>query len=245
MARPSMGKTALALNIAENVAGKQQGKKALYINLESSAEALTRRRLAIGSDIPLSDIRRGILTDNQYTSFISAANEISASNLIIIEKPKFKDIRLLHSIVETFVLEHPISLITIDHFTKLFTSQKTHSSHHQFSLISNEITTIAKDLKVPVLLLCQLNRESEKRTNKRPVLSDLRETGSLEEDADNVIAIYRETKESEVAEIELLKGRDVGTFKTRLKFDRFCQRFDDCDEEESWDQNTAIYRAKI
>ena len=230
MARPSTGKTALALNIACNVAKHSPGR-VLYYNLESSGAALTRRMLACESGVPLSCIRSGQLSDWEWDAITSAANEIASSTMTILEKARYKDIFLLHSMSETMALNGAISLIVIDHFTKLFTSQKTHSSHHQYSIISNKITTIAKELKVPVVLLCQMNREFEKRPGtSRPRLSDLRETGSLEEDADNVLSIFRETKESDVAEIELLKGRDVGTFKTWLSFDRFCQRFNDCAE---------------
>jgi replicative DNA helicase len=229
IARPSMGKTALALNIADNVA-KASKNKVLFFSLESNSLALMRRRLSAYSHVFLSKIRAGDLSETEWDRLISGLNEIP-ENLIIFESSKFKQIEELASMAESMAMESPVDLIVIDHIQKMSTSEKTYSRHNEVSKISNKITTLAKDLKVHVLVLVQLNRESERGGSSRsPVLSDIKESGDIEQDLDSIISIYRKTREDEIAQIECLKGRDTGTWKTYLKFNRFIQQFKDCDE---------------
>ena len=108
--------------------------------------------------------------------------------------------------------------------------KKFQNRHLELSHISEEISSLAKDLNIPILILCQLSRDVEKRKDQRPQLSDMKESGDLEQNADNVWGLYREGKEVEFAYVEGLKGRDIGTWSTCLKFDRFIQKFSDCNE---------------
>jgi replicative DNA helicase len=234
IARPSMGKTALALNIAENVAAEDKEKRVLFFSLESNVMALMRRRVSAQSYVLLSRIRSGDINDMEWGKIINAMNHLG-DNLFIFDSPKFKRIEDLYAMAETMALESKLSLIVIDHIQKMTTSLKTYSRHNEISTISNKITSLAKDLKVPVLVLCQLNREAEKRVGKekKPRLSDIRESGDIEQDFDNVIGLYRESKEAEYANVECLKGRDTGTWETVLKFNRFIQKFYDCDPRDA------------
>lgn len=99
--------------------------------------------------------------------------------------------------------------------------------HLEISYISNNLKSIAKDLDIPMIALCQLRRDVETRQNKRPQLSDMKESGDLEQDADIVIGIYREEKDSDIMELGGLKGRDVGTWQDKLLFNRFIQKISD------------------
>jgi replicative DNA helicase len=186
------------------------------------------------SHVLLSRIRDGDVDDMEWSKIISAMSRIG-DNLFIFDSPKFKRIEDLYAMAETMALESKLSLIVIDHIQKMTTSLKTYSRHHEISTISNKITSLAKDLKVHVLVLCQLNREAEKRVGKekKPRLSDIRESGDIEQDMDNIIGLYRESKEAKYADVECLKGRDTGTWKTVLKFNRFVQKFYDCNPDQA------------
>lgn len=229
MARPSIGKTALALNICYNVACLKKGK-VLFFSLESNDRAIVRRMLSCRSAIPLSNIRNGNIENSQWPDIIEAANDLSTDYFAVLDRAKFKSIENLCSMAETIALESEISLIIIDHLQKLrSTSSRFTSRHHEVSFISDRISSLAKDLKVPLLVLSQLNREIEKRPKKSrfPMLSDLKESGDIEQDADIVIGLHRDDREDEYARLECLKGRDTGTWVEWLKFDRYIQRFYD------------------
>ncbi len=230
IARPGQGKTALALNISDNVAMDSKNK-VLFFSLESNAIALMRRRLSSFSHVFLSRIRAGDLGDGEWNRITTALSHVP-ENLIIFESSRFKTIENLSNMAETLALESPIDLIIIDHLQKMNTIEKTYSRHNEVSKISNKITSLAKDVKAHVLVLCQLNRESERGIISRaPILSDVKESGDVEADMDNVISLYRKDRKDELTHVEGLKGRDVGTWKTYLKFNRFIQQFSDTDEE--------------
>ncbi|MFZ7112454.1 MAG: replicative DNA helicase [Desulfatiglandales bacterium] len=232
IARPSVGKTTLALNIAENMA-RAEGKRVLLFSLESSALAITRRRLSAESRVFLSLIRSGDVEDSQWSDLIGGAETLSKSGLLVLDTPKFKFIERLTSLCESMALEHDLSLIVIDHIQLMKTRARTTSRHELLSSVSERLQDLAKDLNVPVMVLCQLNRKLEDRPVSRqaPQLSDMKESGDLEQNADNVWGLWRQDKTSEYMQIEGLKGRDTGTFKTWLKFDRYIQKFYDCEEQ--------------
>jgi replicative DNA helicase len=227
IARPSIGKTALALNIAENVGGR-----VLFFSLESNAEAITRRRLATKSKIFLWRIRTAQLEDGQYPRLIDAAREVSESQVIVLEKPTFKVIENLTAQAESIAMDGPISLIVVDHIQRMRSRKKFQNRHLELSWISEELSTLAKNLNVPILILCQLSREAEKRgpRDQCPKLSDMKESGDLEANADQVWGLWRKDKESEDARLECLKGRDTGTWVSWLRFDRLIQQFFDASE---------------
>lgn len=230
IARPSMGKTALALNIADSVALNNPGK-VLFFSLESGDVALTRRRLSARSGVFLTRLRTGDIEDSQWPDLIEAANVLSEDNLLIIDKPKYKTVENLVTLTETLAMETEISLIVIDHIQRMRSKKKHNNRHLELSYVSEELSSLSSDLNTPALILCQLSREVEKRKDQHPRLSDMKESGDLEQNADSVIGLYRVDKTSEFARIEGLKGRDTGTWTTWLKFDRYIQKFYDCEEQ--------------
>jgi replicative DNA helicase len=227
IARPSIGKTALALNIGENVGGR-----VLFFSLESNAEAITRRRMAAKSKVFLWRIRTAHLEDAQLEHLFNAANELSQSRVIVLEKAAFKIIENLTAQAESIAMDGPISLIVVDHIQRMRSRKKFQNRHLELSWISEELSTLAKNLNVPVLILCQLSREAEKRgpRDKYPKLSDMKESGDLEANADQVWGLWRQDKESQDARLECLKGRDTGTWVAWLRFDRLIQQFFDASE---------------
>ena len=231
IARPSMGKTCLALNIAENVA-ETYPKKVLFFSLESGDVALTRRRLAAKSGIFLSRIRTGDIRPDQWPDLIDSANDLSESGLIIADRTEYKAIERMVSVCQSISTDYPISLIVVDHIQRMRSKTRFNNRHLEISHVSEELSSLANDLDIPILILCQLSRELEKRptAKQQPRLSDMKESGDLEQNADGVWGLYRENKESEIARIEALKGRDTGVWTAYLKFDRYIQRFFDTDD---------------
>jgi len=232
IARPSVGKTALGLNIAENVAAHYAGK-VIFFSLESGEQALTRRRLAIHSNVFVSKIRTGDIPPESphWDALIKAANTISESNLTILTHPKFKTVEILTTRAESMAMDGPISLVLVDHIQRMRAKRRTQNRHLELSYISEELTSLAHNLKAPILILCQLRRDVDHRRNPRPMLSDMKESGDLEANADQVWGLYRKNPEAEFAELQCLKGRDTGTWRAWLKFDRFTQRFYDSEPE--------------
>ena len=219
--RPSMGKTALAISMAECMA---RTGPVLFFSLEMGSEAITRRRLASSSGVYLSRIRSGNVDSEHWPGLIRAANDLSEVELVIIDSPWFKAVHRLIDLSETYSIEEPLTAIFVDHIQLMRAKGKFGNRHLELSYISDALKGLAKDLNLPVIALCQLNREVEKRSNKRPRLQDMRESGALEQDADVVMGIYREDRESEVMEIGGLKGRDTGTWNSQITFNRFIQR---------------------
>lgn len=229
--RPSMGKTALAINIAENMALANQGM-VVFFSLETGDEQITRRRLSAKSKIHLSHIRAGHIQESQWPDLIKAADKVSENGILVIDGTKYKTIENLVAMAETLSLEHKIASVFVDHI-QLMNSRKTFNNRHlEISYISNTLKSLAKDLDIPVITLCQLRRDVESRKNKRPQLADMKESGDLEQDADIVIGLFREEKHSNVMEIAGLKGRDVGTWEAKLYFDERIQKICDLDSEE-------------
>jgi replicative DNA helicase len=224
--RPSMGKTSFGLNIADFMAENYSGKVPFF-SLEMGDEALTRRRLSACSGIYLRRIRRGDFEDSQWPDLIKAADKLSLSNLIIIDSPKFKLIERLVSTAETLAMEFPLTALFIDHIQLMRCEKRPPSRHLEISHISNELKGLSKELNIPVIALCQLKRDIESRKDKRPQLYDMKESGDLEQDADIVIGVYRSDLKEPATEMGILKGRDLGTGKINLYFDRHIQKFSD------------------
>jgi len=219
-ARPSMGKTAFVLNIAQNVALKQD--KALVIfSLEMSREQLVNRILAMESKVDSQHIRSGQLADQEWHKLIEAAGTVGRSKLIIDETPGIT-VAEMRSKCRKFKLEHDIQMIIID-YIQLMSGSGSKSSEgsrqQEVSEISRSLKALARELHVPVLALSQLSRAVEQRTDHRPMLSDLRESGAIEQDADVCMFIYRDdyynhdTEKKGIAEIIIAKQRNgpIGT----------------------------------
>ena len=216
-ARPSMGKTALVLNIAQHVAFKQNKSVAIF-SLEMSKEQLVNRLFSLESKVSGQNIRTGQLTDSDWEKLAETAGIIGQSNLIIDDTPGIT-VSELRSKCRKFKLEKGLDLVIIDYLQLMSGGGRNESRQQEISEISRSLKAIARELNVPVLALSQLSRAVEQRPDHRPMLSDLRESGAIEQDADVVMFIYRddyynkETEKPGVAEIIIAKQRNgpIGT----------------------------------
>lgn len=213
-ARPSMGKTAFVLNIAEYMAFRQNRTVAIF-SLEMSKQQLVNRLLAMESHVNSQDIRNGNLKDEDWKRLIESASIIGQSNLIIDDTPGIT-VRELRSKCRKYKLEHGLDIIMIDYLQLMSGSSNRagDSRQQEISDISRSLKAIARELNVPVVALSQLSRAVESRTDHRPILSDLRESGAIEQDADVVMFLYRDDyyhKDSEdkgICEINIAKQRN-------------------------------------
>ena len=216
-ARPSMGKTAFVLNIAQYMAFHNNVTAAIF-SLEMSKEQLVNRLLALESKVDSQNIRTGNLEDEEWAKLIEGANVIGNSNLIIDDKPGIS-ISELRSKCRKYKMEHNLGIIFIDYLQLMTGSGRSESRQQEISDISRSLKALARELNVPVVALSQLSRAVEQRPDHRPMLSDLRESGAIEQDADVVMFIYRDdyyNKDSEnknIAEIIIAKQRNgpIGT----------------------------------
>ena len=216
-ARPSMGKTAFVLNIAQYMAFHNDVTAAIF-SLEMSKEQLVNRLLALESKVDSQNIRTGNLEDEEWAKLIEGANIIGKSHLIIDDKPGIS-ISELRSKCRKYKMEHNLGVIFIDYLQLMTGSGRSESRQQEISEISRSLKALARELNVPVVALSQLSRAVEQRPDHRPMLSDLRESGAIEQDADVVMFIYRDdyyNKDSEnknIAEIIIAKQRNgpIGT----------------------------------
>ncbi len=216
-ARPSMGKTAFALNIAQHVAFKQNRTVAIF-SLEMSKEQLVNRMFSLESNVDAQNLRTGQLNDQEWERLIESAGIIGKSNLIIDDTPGIS-VSELRSKCRKYKLEYNLSMIIIDYLQLMTGSGRTDSRQQEISDISRSLKAVARELSVPVLALSQLSRAVEQRPDHRPMLSDLRESGAIEQDADVVMFIYRDdyynhdTDKKGVSEIIIAKQRNgpIGT----------------------------------
>ena len=222
-ARPSMGKTALTLNIAENVAVRQHKHVAIF-SLEMSREQLINRVLSMNSHVDSQKMRTGQLEEADWSNLIESADVISRSGLILDETPAIT-VAEMRSKCRRFKKDFGLDLVMIDYLQLMSGSGSRNSDSRQqeVSEISRSLKALARELNVPVICLSQLSRAVESRTDKRPMLSDLRESGAIEQDADVVMFIYRddyyhpESADKGISEIIIAKQRNgpVGTVKLK------------------------------
>lgn len=217
-ARPSMGKTAFVLNIAQYVAFKQNKTVAIF-SLEMSKEQLVNRLFSMESKVDSQHLRTGNLSDAEWEKLIESAGVIGKSNLIIDDTPGIS-ISEMRSKCRKYKLEHNLEMIIIDYLQLMSGNGKsTDSRQQEISDISRSLKALARELHVPVIALSQLSRAVEQRPDHRPMLSDLRESGAIEQDADVVMFIYRDdyynkdTEKKGIAEIIIAKQRNgpIGT----------------------------------
>ena len=216
-ARPSMGKTAFVLNIAQHVAFKQNLPVAIF-SLEMSKEQLVNRMFSLESSVDAQKLRTGQLNDQEWERLIESAGVIGRSNLMIDDTPGIS-ISELRSKCRKFKLEKGLSMIIIDYLQLMSGSGRSDSRQQEISDISRALKAVARELSVPVLALSQLSRAVEQRPDHRPMLSDLRESGAIEQDADVVMFIYRDdyynhdSEKKGVSEIIIAKQRNgpIGT----------------------------------
>ncbi|MBU3091137.1 replicative DNA helicase [Clostridium sp. CM028] len=217
-ARPSMGKTTFALNLAE-YAALRQGKSVAVFSLEMSKEQLSYKLLCSEANVDMSKLRHGDLEDRDWENIAKASGPLAAAK-IFIDDTAGTSVMDMRSKCRKLKMEHGIDLIVID-YLQLMTGSNTESRQQEVSEISRSIKALAKEMQCPVIALSQLSRAPEQRTDHRPMLSDLRESGSIEQDADLVMFLYRdeyyneETEDKNVAELIIAKQRNgpIGTVK--------------------------------
>ena len=233
IAESGMAKSALALNIADHVSLNYPGKVP-YFTLESTSKALMRRRLAKHSQVALTRIRnRNLRHEGQWEDITKACNVLDNPNLIIIDDTHYQKIENLVAFCESFTMDKEISLIIVD-YIQLIESQKSFTSRHlEISYVSKLLNFMAKNLNVPVIIVSQLGKDVEKRKRKEPMLSDIKESGDIRNNADNIISIYSPTPEETqfYTKIKALKGKDTGRWVTWLHFDGNYQKFTDCEDQ--------------
>ncbi|EDT23577.1 DnaB-like helicase C-terminal domain-containing protein [Clostridium perfringens] len=227
-ARPSMGKTAFSLAVLEKIEAK-----VLYIQLDMSTEGMGQRMLSMNTDIENGAIARGRFDDKQMKLITNAFDRLSKKENIFIYEPSSITINEIRLVAKEIQLKHGLDVIIIDHIGKIKSTTKG-SKYEQASFISNSLKAIAKELNVAMIGLCQLSRATEQRQDKRPLLSDLRDTGSIEEDADVIGLLYRdgyykarEDKEivtKDTLEINFAKCRNGRTGVVELKYNLQTQR---------------------
>lgn len=220
-ARPSMGKTAFALNIASYVAVRNKIPTAVF-SLEMSADQLAKRMLSLETGVEAQSLRTGDLSDREWSKVMEGGEILGHSELIIDSTPGIS-IAELRSKCRKFKLEKDIKLIIIDYLQLMVGNGRSDSRQQEIAEISRSLKALARELNVPVVALSQLSRAVEQRPDHRPMLSDLRESGAIEQDADVVMFIYREdyyNKELEpekrdVSEIIIAKQRNgpIGTVR--------------------------------
>ncbi len=223
--RPSMGKTSLAMNIAENAAVGSDKAVAIF-SMEMSGEQLVRRMLTSLGRINAQRVRTGSLQEDDWSRLTSAINILSEKKIYIDDTPGLSPSELRARCRRLASQnEGGLGLIIIDYLQLMSVGGNTENRATELSAITRSLKTLAKEINVPVIALSQLNRSLEQRTDKRPVMSDLRESGSIEQDADVIMFIYRdevynkEDSESKgIAEIIISKQRNGPTGTVRLTF---------------------------
>lgn len=216
-ARPSMGKTAFVLNVAQYMAFKSNKAVAIF-SLEMSKEQLVNRMFSLESRVDAQHLRNGKLDDTEWEKLIESAGVIGQSQLIIDDTPGIS-IQDLRSKCRKYKLEKDLDIIIIDYLQLMSGSGRSESRQQEISEISRSLKGLARELSVPILALSQLSRAVEQRPDHRPMMSDLRESGAIEQDADVVMFIYRDdyynkdTEKKNIAEIIIGKQRNgpVGT----------------------------------
>jgi len=227
--RPSMGKTAFAMRIAEHVVTRTD-KTVLVFSMEMSVEQLATRLIASMSHIYYKLIEMGNLRKDEWEQVTQTIMRLERTRLLVDDSPTLtvSDIKARCKRIKKTA---PLDLVIVDYLQLIPTSGKENRAT-QVAAITRDLKILARELKVPVVVLSQLNRSLELRVDKRPILSDLRDSGGIEQDADLVIFLYREevynenTNEKGIAEIIIGKHRNGPTGTIKLDFVKLCARFD-------------------
>ncbi|MBV8784209.1 MAG: replicative DNA helicase [Gammaproteobacteria bacterium] len=218
--RPSMGKTTLAVNMAEYAAVNPGTRASVAIfSMEMPSEQVITRMLSSIGGVPLNNLRSGRISDEDWVRITSATSQLSEAKIFIDETPALNPTEL-RARARRVKREHGLDLVVVDYLQLMQVPGTQENRATEIAEISRGLKALAKELQVPVIALSQLNRSVEQREHKRPVMSDLRESGSIEQDSDIILLIYREevydknTTKKGVAEIDLAKHRngEIGTF---------------------------------
>lgn len=231
-ARPSMGKTAFSLNIAQHVILREK-KSLAYFSVEMGKEQLMMRMLASEARVNLSDLRVGALTDTAWPRLIDRASKMAEARLFIDDTSGISPFEI-RAKCRRLKAQHGLDIIMIDYLQLMDLKQKVESRERAVSEISKTLKAIAKELAVPVIALAQLNRGVEGRSDRRPMLSDLRESGSIEQDADVIMMLFREDyydrdnpEVKGLSEVIIGKQRNGPTGTVKLRWESHIGRFSD------------------
>ena len=237
-ARPSMGKTAFVLNLAQHMAFKKDVPVAIF-SLEMSKEQLVNRMLSLESHVDAQKIRTGRLNDEEWMNLVEGSANIANSKLFIDDTPGIT-LSAMRSKCRKLKMEHDIQIVIIDYLQLMSGNSGNNASRQQeISDISRGLKALARELNVPVIALSQLSRAVEQRPDHRPMLSDLRESGAIEQDADVVMFLYREgyynrdlsEAEQRVAEVIIAKQRNGPIGTVNLLWIPELTKFTDMDRE--------------
>lgn len=229
-ARPSMGKTALALNIARNAA-LQSGVPVGIFSLEMSKDQLAMRLLCAEARVDSHKIRTGFLSQQECAKMITAAGSFMDAPIYIDDTPAISTLEL-RAKARRMMADRGLGLVVVDYLQLMRGREGTERREQEISEISRGLKALAKELNIPVIALSQLNRKVEERNNKRPQLSDLRESGAIEQDADVIAFIYRDevynpdTPDKGIAEIIIGKQRNGPTGEVKLAYINSYTRFE-------------------
>ena len=238
--RPSMGKTALALNIAENVA-RQTDRTVLIFSMEMSAEQVVRRFISSIANIDLQRLMRGQLQDNDWEGIDKALSVLSNKKILLDDTPALSPTELRARSRRVKRENKDLAMIVVDYIGLMQIPGKSENRVTEISEISRSLKALAKELDVPVVAISQLNRAVESRPNKRPILSDLRDSGAIEQDADVIAFLYRheyydrsDLENKGKAEINIAKQRNGPTRTTSLAFRDSVARFENLAKDERY-----------
>lgn len=248
-ARPSMGKTALMLNVTEHIAMKAKAPVAFF-SLEMNAEEILHRMICSRSEVPSEKIKSGSLDGMEYQKVVAAVNEMQNETIIIDDQPGMK-ITDLRARARRMKEVYDIQFLVIDYLQLLSGSKGYYSSENrqnEISEISRMLKNLARELHVPILCGSQLSRKVEERTGHRPMLSDLRESGSIEQDADAVIMIFRRdyynpSDHPGMTELIVAKNRHGKVGDVKLSFRKPIARFESYTPEEPDNSNLSVNSA--
>ncbi len=233
--RPSMGKTALAVNIAETAAIKDKHSVAIF-SMEMQAEQLTMRMMSSLANIDQHKVRTGKLDGDDWVRFTSTVGILQETKMFIDDTPALTPAEL-RARCRRISREHGLDLVVVDYLQLMQVAGTAENRATEISEISRSLKAMAKELNIPVIALSQLNRSLESRQDKRPVMSDLRESGAIEQDADVIIFIYRdevydeESSDKGMAEIIISKQRNGPIGKVKLAWRGQYTRFDNFVED--------------
>jgi len=228
-ARPAMGKTALALNMALSAA--KSGHRVGIFSLEMSAEQLTLRLLSIESEIPHYNIKNAMISSEEWIALTETAGNLAALD-ISIDDSAMVNIMELRAKVRKLKAAGKLDFLIIDYLQLLYSTKKHENRHQEVSDISRSLKSLAKEAEITILALAQLSRAVDSRTDKHPILSDLRESGAIEQDADVILFLYRdivynpETENPQGAEIIIGKQRNGPTGTVHLEFIKELTKFE-------------------
>jgi replicative DNA helicase len=229
-ARPGVGKTSLALNIALNAA-KRYGQKVAFFSLEMSSEQLVQRLLSSETGVNQQRLRTGDIQDQDWPMLMEAAGVLSETMLFIDDTPAVSALEL-RTKARRLQAEFGLDLIVVDYLQLMRGDQRTENRVQEISYITRSLKSLAREMEAPLIALSQLSRAVESRSDRKPILSDLRESGSIEQDADVVMFIYRDDRDESderknIAEIIVAKHRNGPTDTAHLYFHKEVTKFDD------------------